>query len=80
MIARLPPFSDLDAPVLGDILPVLHSRSFDRGHHVVRRGEEAANLFVVLEGRVEMEGMDGIRTLGPGEVFGLLPVIPSPIR
>ncbi|MFG1185588.1 cyclic nucleotide-gated ion channel [Xanthobacter aminoxidans] len=73
MIARLPPFSDLDAPVLGDILPVLHSRSYDRGHHVVRRGEEAAHLFVVLEGRVEMESPDGIRSLGPGEVFGLLP-------
>ncbi|MEP9355854.1 cyclic nucleotide-gated ion channel [Xanthobacter sp. KR7-65] len=73
MISRLRPFSDLDAPVLGDILPLLNSRSFDRGHHVVRRGQQAAHLFVVLEGRVEMENEDGIHLLGPGAVFGLLP-------
>lgn len=73
MISRLPPFSDLDAPVLGDILPLLNSRSFDRGHQVVRRGEKAAHLFVVLEGRVEMELPGGPRALGPGDVFGLLP-------
>lgn len=73
MISRLPPFSDLEAPVLGDILPLLNSRSFDRGHHVVRRGESAAHLYVVLQGHLEMEGEDGIRRLGPGDVFGLLP-------
>ena len=73
MISRLPPFADLEAPVLGDILPLLNSRSFDRGHHVVRRGDEAAHLFVVLEGRAEMETETGVRALGPGDVFGLLP-------
>ncbi|MFG1349282.1 cyclic nucleotide-gated ion channel [Xanthobacter autotrophicus] len=84
MISRLPPFSDLDAPVLGDILPLLNSRSFDRGHHVVRRGESAAHLFVVLQGRLEMEGEEGTRSLGPGDVFGLLPghtkANPLPVR
>ena len=73
MISRLPAFSDLEAPVLGDILPLLNSRSFDRGHHVVRRGESAAHLFVVLQGQLEMEDEEGTRRLGPGDVFGLLP-------
>ncbi|MDI4663299.1 cyclic nucleotide-gated ion channel/potassium channel family protein [Xanthobacter autotrophicus] len=84
MISRLPPFSDLDAPVLGDILPLLNSRSFDRGHQVVRRGESTAHLFVVLQGRLEMEGETGFRALGPGDVFGLLPghtkASPVPVR
>ncbi len=73
MISRLPPFADLEASVLGDILPLLNSRSFDRGHQVVRGGEAAAHLFVVLEGRVEMDTETGTRVLGPGDVFGLLP-------
>ncbi|MDI4657990.1 cyclic nucleotide-gated ion channel [Xanthobacter autotrophicus] len=84
MISRLPPFSDLEAPVLGDILPLLNSRSFDRGHHVVRRGESAAHLFVVLQGHLEMEGEEGMRRIGPGDVFGLLPghtkASPLPVR
>lgn len=79
MISRLPPFSELEAPVLGDLLPLLNSRSFDRGHQVLRRGQEADRLFVVLEGRVEMETDNGIETLGPGGVFGLLPGEPTPI-
>lgn len=73
MVSRLAPFSELEAPVLGDLMPLLNSRSFDRGHQVLRRGEAAAHLFVVLEGRVEMETAEGPRTLGPGDVFGLLP-------
>ncbi|MFS8038322.1 cyclic nucleotide-gated ion channel [Xanthobacter sp. AM11] len=73
MISRLAPFAELDAPVLGDLLPLLNSRSFDRGHHVVRRGEAASNLFVVLEGCVERETPEGLERLGPGDVFGLIP-------
>lgn len=73
MISRLPPFSELDAPVLGELLPLLNSRSFDRGHQVVRRGEAAEHLFVVLEGRLETETPEGTAVLGPGDVFGLVP-------
>ncbi|QRG05876.1 ion transporter [Xanthobacter dioxanivorans] len=75
MISRLPPFSELEAPVLGDLLPLLNSRNFDRGHQVVRRGEAAEHLFVVLEGRLEREASTGggVEMLGPGAVFGLLP-------
>ncbi|MFG1357519.1 cyclic nucleotide-gated ion channel [Xanthobacter pseudotagetidis] len=71
MVSRLAPFTDLDAKALGALLPVLHSRSFDRGHMVVRRGEKTGHLYVVLEGYVEVEHPDGVERLGPGGVFGV---------
>ncbi|MFG1479085.1 cyclic nucleotide-gated ion channel [Xanthobacter sp. V4C-4] len=83
MVSRLPPFSDLDARVLGDLLPLFNSRSFDRGHHVVRPGERARHLFVVLEGELETTSADGSVRLGAGDVFGLTPGLddtPRPVR
>ncbi|MFG1346749.1 cyclic nucleotide-gated ion channel [Xanthobacter autotrophicus DSM 431] len=84
MLSRLRPFSELGAPELGDLLPLLNSRSFDRGHQVVRRGAVAEHLFVVLEGRVETETPDGPVVLGPGDVFGLVPgaegALAAPVR
>lgn len=45
--------------MLGDLLPLFNSRSFDRGRHVVRPGERARHLFVVLEGELETIGKGG---------------------
>ncbi|WP_454916550.1 cyclic nucleotide-gated ion channel [Xanthobacter sediminis] len=73
MISRLPPFSDLDARVLGDLLPLFNSKSFDRGRHVVRPGEKARYLFVVLEGELESTSSGQSVRLGAGDVFGLTP-------
>ncbi|WP_234050403.1 MULTISPECIES: cyclic nucleotide-gated ion channel [unclassified Xanthobacter] len=73
MLSRLPPFSDLDARVLGDLLPLFNSRSFDRGRQVVRPGERARHLFVVLEGELESTGGERTVRLGAGDVFGISP-------
>ncbi|RLP81197.1 cyclic nucleotide-binding protein [Xanthobacter tagetidis] len=73
MVSRLAPFTDLDPKALGALMPVLHSRSFDRGHLVVRKGEKTGHLYVVLEGYVEVEHPDGVERLGPGGVFGVAP-------
>lgn len=74
MLSRLPPFSDLDGRVLGDLLPLFNSRSVDRGRHVVRPGQPAHHMYVVLEGDLEATARDGTTTrLGPGDVFGLTP-------
>ncbi|MFG1393122.1 cyclic nucleotide-gated ion channel [Xanthobacter agilis] len=73
MVSRLPPFSDLDARILGDLLPLFNSRSFDRGRQVVRPGERARHMFVVLEGELESTGTEKTVRLGAGDVFGLLP-------
>lgn len=73
MLSRLPPFSDLDARVLGDLLPLFNSRSFDRGRQVVRPGERARHMFVVLEGELEATDAGGSVRLGTGDVFGATP-------
>ena len=71
MVSRLAPFTDLDAKALGALMPVLHSRSFDRGHLVVRKGEKTGHLYVVIEGQVDVEHAEGVERLGPGGVFGV---------
>lgn len=73
MISRLPAFADLAPRVLGELLPLLNSRSFDRGRQVVRPGEAGNRLFVVLEGELEVSSLNGPKRLGPGDVFGLAP-------
>lgn len=73
MLSRLPLFADLDARVLGDLLPLFNSRSFDRGRQLVRPGERSRHLFVVLEGELESIGKERNVRLGAGDVFGLFP-------
>ncbi len=73
MISRLPLFNDLDATALSDLLPLLYSRSFDRGRAVVVPGETSHRMFVVLEGLLDAEMVHGPVCLGPGDVFGTVP-------
>lgn len=80
MLSRLPPFSDLAPPVLGDLLPLLNSRSFDRGRQVVRPGDTSRRVFVVLEGELEAAAADGPIRLGPGDVFSGAPDVTVPVR
>lgn len=71
MLSRLEPFTDLDPKALGALMPVLRSRTYDRGHLIVRRGEATGHLYVVLEGVVEVQDERGTERLGPGGVFGV---------
>jgi serine/threonine-protein kinase len=53
----------------------LATRVFEAGELVIRKGEDAREAFIILEGRCEsFEEVDGrretFRKMGPGEVFG----------
>ncbi|MGQ3671228.1 cyclic nucleotide-gated ion channel [Xanthobacter sp. TB0136] len=79
MLSRLPLFNDLDSSTLTDLLPVLDSRSFDRGRAVVVPGETSHRIFVVLEGLLDAETVHGPVCLGPGDVFGTVPSLEAAI-
>jgi len=52
------------------------------GHHFTREGERGHGFFMVVEGKVDVArrrkgrpGMDVVRTLNPGEVFGFVSLL-----
>lgn len=82
--------SDLFGALPADILDELRGRTelhkFRRGDTVCRRGDEAAHLFVVFSGRVAVaaRATDGresvVAVLGPGAIFGELPLFDDGVR
>jgi CRP-like cAMP-binding protein len=67
---------DLGAGDRGCLGGYLEYRRFSRGQHVFSTGEEAAELFLVAEGRVRIEAAGRpYGALGAGEVFGALSLV-----
>jgi CRP-like cAMP-binding protein len=44
--------------------------SFGAGQMLIERGKPGTGLYVVVEGRIEVEAPEGTRELGPGAVVG----------
>lgn len=69
-------FRDLPFEVLGEIRSLASSRQAASGHVIFHQGDDAATLYIVLDGRfrsaqVTPEGEQVIiRYLGPGELMG----------
>jgi CRP-like cAMP-binding protein len=74
-----------DIPLLAGLPPKdrerivshLKHRTYAPGDTVVREGEQALNLFIVISGRarVEREGVGAVSTVGPGDFFGEIALI-----
>lgn len=67
--------ADLDRDAFDAVLDAATSRSVARGENVYRAGEPADAMFVVADGRVQMQVDDDARVrvrgyLGPGDFFG----------
>jgi len=65
-------FQILDNKDIVDLVPLLKIEKFAVGDIVIRKGEPGRNLFIILFGRIEVVGDNGISIafLGKGEVFG----------
>lgn len=65
-------FQILDDHDIADLVPLLKVKKFAVNDTVIKKGEPGRNLFIILFGRVEVVGDDGlsIAFLGKGEVFG----------
>ena len=66
-------FEGLNPPDLLKLLRIVYRRSHEPGDYVIREGEETDELYMILEGAVEVSVDDrAIAHLEPGEHFGEL--------
>jgi voltage-gated potassium channel len=70
LLARVPLFAGLDPAAVGQIITLLHSRMFDAGEVIVRRGTPGDNMFFVVSGEVVVEADHGEVILLEGDFFG----------
>ncbi len=75
LLAGIPAFSYLPAPVLEELASLLTEERFRPADTVVAEGDAGDRLYLIVEGRaeastVEASGTVPLATLGPGELFG----------
>lgn len=70
LVARVPLFSGLDAAAVSQIITLLHSRTYDTGDVIVRRGAAGDRMYFLVSGDVVVETDDGDVTLKEGDFFG----------
>ncbi len=75
LLARVPLFAGLDAAAVGQIITLLHSRTFDAGEVIVRRGMPGDSMFFVVSGEVVVEADQGEVILKEGDFFGEMAVL-----
>ena len=80
LLAGMPAFSHLPAPVLEDLATCLTEERFGAADTVVVEGNTDDRLYLIVEGRAEASttGPSGTvpsATLGPGELFGQISLI-----
>ena len=69
-------FSALEGLTHDEVLGVLHKSNIidcEAGDHVIKKGGTARNMFVILEGHLEVRDDDALLgVFGPGDVFGAI--------
>ncbi len=88
MLNTIPLFHDLNNMQLASIGAHLSMRVFEKGEFVLREGEQADSMYVIVTGTVKVFSVDPddesreviLKTLGPGEFFGELPMFDNELR
>ncbi len=88
MLNAIPLFHDLNNMQLASIGAHLSMRVFEKGEFVLREGEQADSMYVIVTGTVKVFSVDPddesreviLKTLGPGEFFGELPMFDHETR
>ncbi|MDB5488705.1 MAG: cyclic nucleotide-binding protein [Reyranella sp.] len=70
LIARMPIFAGIDAAVIINLLPSVGTRTYGPDEYIVRRGESVSSLYLIAEGKVDVERGRNRQRLGPGDAFG----------
>lgn len=72
MLGEFSFFRVIDERNLKNLIPALKLRALEPGEVVIQKGELGQYLYVILTGRVEVIGRDGISIafMGSGEIFG----------
>ncbi len=72
VLRKLSIFEPLEDDALSDLTLLLELKKFPVDKIVIKKGEPASNLCILLQGRVAVIGVDGdkIAEMGAGEIFG----------
>lgn len=70
MVARVPLFSDLKAPVIARLAGMLTARKFAANAIIVSKGDDADEMYFIASGEVEVELPDNPVRLSEGDFFG----------
>lgn len=73
MLLRIPLFQKLEREDDSEILPMLRALTLNAGSTITTESRSHHGLFVVVDGKVEVDHPDGRVVLGDGDVFGGLP-------
>lgn len=83
MLKIIPLFSNLSADQIASIGAHAHLTAFDKGSVILREGDTADSFYVIVAGQVKVYITDEtdasreviLKTLGPGDFFGELPLL-----
>jgi len=72
LLRRIEIFQPLSDDDLLDLATLLKFKDYNWGFPILQKGDPASNLFIIIEGRVEVMDEDGVTLaeMGRGEVFG----------
>jgi len=81
MLAKSPLWTGLGNQDFKAIVKMAKQHKFESGDTIVRKGEEGAGFYLVLDGAVEIRS-DGnvLSKLGPGQFFGEMSVVDAQPR
>lgn len=75
MVARVPLFARLEAPLIAHLVGLLHARKLAPGGVVYSKGEPADGMYFIALGEVEVGLPNGPVRLGEGDFFGEISLI-----
>jgi len=70
LVARIPLFGELSAAQVADVMKILRAQKVEKGALIVRRGEVAHSMYLIVDGEVEIKLRDRHVHLGTGDFFG----------
>jgi CRP-like cAMP-binding protein len=77
LLSRFSISHSLDAKDIRDLISFLELRKYAKGEYIVRKGDQGRNLYIILSGKAEVIGEDGlhIAILERGEILGEMSLI-----
>jgi CRP-like cAMP-binding protein len=69
-LRKVPFFEDLTTEDLERMATIGRRRTYGEGEDIVKKGDVAGGLFVILSGTATVEAGGKVHTLGPGAFFG----------
>jgi voltage-gated potassium channel len=70
LVAKIPLFSQLSAAQIADVMKILRAQKVEKGAIIVRRGEPAHSMYLIVDGEVEIRLHHRQVRLGSGNFFG----------